>query len=78
MHVKTNHSRPSKNLAVAFRQPFPLYTGKAYTTRVLLCNKHIDKYPKHVIGAIHSAATDHFMPETYTGDDYRPSTTNGI
>ena len=49
-------------------------TGKAYATSLLLCNKHIDKYPReHLIGAIDSAATDYFMPDMYTGDAYQPT-----
>mmetsp|Transcript_1703 Transcript_1703/g.3400 ORF Transcript_1703/g.3400 Transcript_1703/m.3400 type:complete len:122 (+) Transcript_1703:409-774(+) len=42
-------------------------------------SKHpnVDKFPKHIIGTINSAATDPFMPDTYTGDAATP-TQNGI
>uniref|UniRef100_A0A7S4ELS1 Uncharacterized protein n=1 Tax=Pseudo-nitzschia australis TaxID=44445 RepID=A0A7S4ELS1_9STRA len=69
-----NHPRPCKNHSVTFIQPFPLYTGRVYASSLLLCNKHIDKYPTHIIGAINLPATDHFMLDTYTSDDPQPTT----
>ena len=77
IHVKAKQTHPRKKHKVTFQYPFPVYNGKAYTTSLLLCNKHIDKFPRHIIGAIDSAATDHFMPDTYTDDAPRP-TQNGI
>ena len=69
IYGKNKQPHPSKNkLTVSFREPFPVYTGKAFASSLKLCNHHMDTYPKHIIGAIDSAATDHFMPHTYTGD----------
>ena len=72
IHDKT-HPRPSTR-KVTFASPLPVYKGKAYTSSLRLCNTHVNRYPNHIIGAIDSAATDHFMPTAYIGDNHRPNT----
>ena len=71
-----NHTRPSTH-KVTFTSPLPVYKGKAYASSLRLCNTHVDRYPKHIVGAIDSAAIDHFMPATYIGDNHHP-TKHGI